>query len=110
MSDNLNFVSSGGQDQTGQGIRDFNSNREHEQPCLHHTQLVEHSQQSSAKLPKSLDDDYDRLIRSFEAVGAIKGKVRQRFTLDKLAGYHGLPKAEFRALFLLWKAEGGDQR
>jgi hypothetical protein len=59
----------------------------------------------------NLEADFERLTQSFEAIATIPSPTRKRFTLDKVAPYHGLPRAEFRKLFEVWQLEkAGGQR
>lgn len=53
--------------------------------------------------------DFERLIQSFRAIATIKGQTERRFRLNRVATYHGLPRAEFRKLFELWQLEQAQQ-
>lgn len=49
--------------------------------------------------------DFERLIQSFRAIATIPNPIERRFRLNRVAPYHGLPRAEFRKLFELWQLE-----
>jgi hypothetical protein len=53
----------------------------------------------------NLEADFERLTQSFEAIATIPSPTRKRFSLNKIAPYHGLPRAEFRKLFEVWQLE-----
>jgi hypothetical protein len=55
--------------------------------------------------PTNLDQNFDRLVASFEAVAALKSRLRQEFTLSQVASFHGIPRAEFRRLYRIWVLE-----
>lgn len=58
--------------------------------------------------PKQQGDfhaDFERLTQSFEAIAKIPSPTCRRFTLNRIAPVHALPKAECRALFKAWLLE-----
>ena len=103
MSDNLNFVSPNGEDTPGKGFQQSSGNGEREQLCSQDT--TDRTTPSSVVDNSTLDGDFDRLTRSFESIAAIQSPARRRYTLARIAPYHGRPKAEARAIFALWQCE-----
>lgn len=59
----------------------------------------------SKNLDGLFEEEFNRLIASFEAIIRIKSPLRRRFTLAKTAKWHGIPAAEHRLLFDLYLAE-----
>jgi hypothetical protein len=55
--------------------------------------------------PTNLDQNFDRLIASFEAIAALGTRLRQEYTLSQVASFHGIPRAEFRRLYRIWVLE-----
>lgn len=63
------------------------------------------TQQPIPSTEGAFDTEFQRLHQSFKAIAAIPNPVERRFRLNKIAPYHDIPKAEFRALFRLWHIE-----
>lgn len=53
------------------------------------------------------ESDFYQLIGAFEAISKEPSQFRRRFWLVSIAGYFGIPKAEFRKLFEIWLLEQG---
>ncbi len=54
--------------------------------------------------------DFDRLLAAFKAIGQAKSELERQFWLSRTARYHGLSKAEARRFFGIWvleQIEGG---
>lgn len=59
----------------------------------------------SSNLPKSIDQDFERVQAAFQAIAQYKGS-RRRYALAVYAPFFGIPRAEFRKIFELWLMEG----
>ena len=53
----------------------------------------------------SLVSDLERVENSFKTIAQIRSRFAQEFHLIRISSYHGIPKASFKRLFELWKAE-----
>lgn len=60
-------------------------------------------------MPSFPQSNFVQLIDAFEAIAKEPSQFRQRFWLVSIAGYFGIPRAEFRRLFELWLAERGEE-
>lgn len=107
MSDNSTFVSPNGENTPDKGVQQSSGNGEREQLCSQDT--TDRTTPSSVVDNSTLDGDFDRLTRSFESIATIPSPARRRYTLARIAPYHGIPRAEARAIFALWQVEKGGQ-
>ncbi|MBD2019182.1 hypothetical protein H6F43_03160 [Leptolyngbya sp. FACHB-36] len=55
--------------------------------------------------PSQFDLDFQTLLASFSAISQLKGQLQQQFVLNRVAAFHGLPRAEFRRLYSIWLME-----
>lgn len=55
--------------------------------------------------PDTFKEDFERLIRAFEAIASIPSGVQREYTLSRTASFHGLTRAEMRRLYGCWIVE-----
>ena len=55
--------------------------------------------------PVSPEPEFDQMLRAFGHIHKSRSALKRRWRLNKICGYFGLPRAEFRKLYEIWVSE-----